>query len=385
MTGTDGEPQLPQHGRRPDHRRQGRRQRDLHSAHASRDDRGAVPDGQRRRRDQARPDSRHRRQAGRADETQLQGDRHQQRRRYTKVTNAEKSPRRSTTPCSSGFARSADFDPARRASSSPVSPIVGTVNLKNAKDSTGNSAAEHRHRRHPRRPAAAAAQQHADHAGFAMPGFDGRAARFPRISRSPTRPSRPAGSSSTTARALWPDLDGRAWLKGTARTPADPTSAEHLHLHPERLRRRLGGGLHDRQRRDPDAAHGRRRNTSTLISTGPVASRSARSSARRRRSWMRRRSIRRPTTTTGARCHRHLRRHDYKNRRALIFVGANDGMIHAIDARTGYEVWAFIPYNLLPKLRDAQRRPAGRAVRLLRRQLAEDRRGQDQRRRGAAC
>ena len=35
----------------------------------------------------------------------------------------------------------------------------------------------------------------------------------------------------------------------------------------------------------------------------------------------------------------------------MIFVGANDGMIHAIDARTGYEVWAFIPYNLLPKLK----------------------------------
>jgi Tfp pilus tip-associated adhesin PilY1 len=41
----------------------------------------------------------------------------------------------------------------------------------------------------------------------------------------------------------------------------------------------------------------------------------------------------------------------HKDRRAMIFVGANDGMIHAIDARTGYEVWAFIPYNLLPKLR----------------------------------
>ena len=41
----------------------------------------------------------------------------------------------------------------------------------------------------------------------------------------------------------------------------------------------------------------------------------------------------------------------HKDRRALIFVGANDGMIHAIDARTGYEVWAFIPYNLLPKLK----------------------------------
>jgi len=32
-------------------------------------------------------------------------------------------------------------------------------------------------------------------------------------------------------------------------------------------------------------------------------------------------------------------------------VGTNEGMIHAIDARTGYEVWAFIPANLLPKLK----------------------------------
>ncbi len=40
-----------------------------------------------------------------------------------------------------------------------------------------------------------------------------------------------------------------------------------------------------------------------------------------------------------------------KNRRSLIFVGANDGMFHAIDGRTGVEVWAFIPFNLLPKLR----------------------------------
>ena len=38
-------------------------------------------------------------------------------------------------------------------------------------------------------------------------------------------------------------------------------------------------------------------------------------------------------------------------RRSLIWVGANDGMIHAIDARLGKEVWAFIPYNLLPKLK----------------------------------
>lgn len=44
-------------------------------------------------------------------------------------------------------------------------------------------------------------------------------------------------------------------------------------------------------------------------------------------------------------------REDNKDRRALIFVGANDGMMHALDARTGIEVWAFIPFNLLPKLR----------------------------------
>src|SRR5690606_24858182 len=39
-----------------------------------------------------------------------------------------------------------------------------------------------------------------------------------------------------------------------------------------------------------------------------------------------------------------------EGRRSLVWVGANDGMLHAIDGRTGVEVWAFIPFNLLPKL-----------------------------------
>jgi hypothetical protein len=38
-------------------------------------------------------------------------------------------------------------------------------------------------------------------------------------------------------------------------------------------------------------------------------------------------------------------------RRSLIFIGANDGMLHAFDARTGVEVWAYVPFNLLPKLK----------------------------------
>jgi hypothetical protein len=44
-------------------------------------------------------------------------------------------------------------------------------------------------------------------------------------------------------------------------------------------------------------------------------------------------------------------REDNQDRRSLIFVGGNDGMLHALDARSGVEVWAFIPFNLLPKLR----------------------------------
>lgn len=38
-------------------------------------------------------------------------------------------------------------------------------------------------------------------------------------------------------------------------------------------------------------------------------------------------------------------------RRTLIWIGANDGMMHALDARTGLEVFAFIPFNFLPKLK----------------------------------
>jgi hypothetical protein len=47
----------------------------------------------------------------------------------------------------------------------------------------------------------------------------------------------------------------------------------------------------------------------------------------------------------------------HEGRRALVFVGANDGMLHAFDARSGLEVWAMIPFNLLPRLqalRDGQ-------------------------------
>ena len=41
----------------------------------------------------------------------------------------------------------------------------------------------------------------------------------------------------------------------------------------------------------------------------------------------------------------------HKNRDQLLYVGANDGMLHAFDAPTGVEKIAFIPGSLLPKLK----------------------------------
>jgi type IV pilus assembly protein PilY1 len=42
----------------------------------------------------------------------------------------------------------------------------------------------------------------------------------------------------------------------------------------------------------------------------------------------------------------------YGQGRSVIYAGANDGMLHAFDDETGEELWAFIPPNLLERLRD---------------------------------
>jgi hypothetical protein len=41
----------------------------------------------------------------------------------------------------------------------------------------------------------------------------------------------------------------------------------------------------------------------------------------------------------------------WEDRAKVLYVGANDGMIHCFDILTGEELWGFIPYNLLPKLK----------------------------------
>lgn len=40
------------------------------------------------------------------------------------------------------------------------------------------------------------------------------------------------------------------------------------------------------------------------------------------------------------------------NRQKVVYIGANDGMLHCLDAHTGDELWAYIPYDIFPKLRE---------------------------------
>ncbi len=42
----------------------------------------------------------------------------------------------------------------------------------------------------------------------------------------------------------------------------------------------------------------------------------------------------------------------YGNEKAVIFAGANDGMLHAFEDATGEELWGFIPSELLSRLKD---------------------------------
>jgi hypothetical protein len=42
----------------------------------------------------------------------------------------------------------------------------------------------------------------------------------------------------------------------------------------------------------------------------------------------------------------------WEDRRKVLYVGANDGMLHCFDILTGEELWGFIPFNLLPKLKN---------------------------------
>ncbi len=40
-----------------------------------------------------------------------------------------------------------------------------------------------------------------------------------------------------------------------------------------------------------------------------------------------------------------------KDRKQIVYVGANDGLLHAFDSKNGNELWAFLPPMLLSKIR----------------------------------
>lgn len=62
----------------------------------------------------------------------------------------------------------------------------------------------------------------------------------------------------------------------------------------------------------------------------------------------------------------------WAGRPKVIYVGANDGMLHCFDISTGEELWGFIPYNLLPKLRDMWAVDAANRSRFFRRNVYVD-------------
>ena len=106
----------------------------------------------------------------------------------------------------------------------PVSPIVGTVNLKNANNSSGGALPNTDITANPGGQALPQRSNMMITAGFSLPGFEGRLRAF-RTYRPVADPTKPTGwKFINDGTRLWPDLDGRPWLAGLARVPADPTT-----------------------------------------------------------------------------------------------------------------------------------------------------------------
>jgi len=249
-----------------------------------------------------------------------------------------------------GFARQPDFDTGAASEFLPVSPVIGTVNIKNARSATGAALPNTDIESNPGGQPLPQRSNILLSAGFALPGFDGvlRAFRTYRPEADSTKATGWKFVSDGTR--LWPDLDGRAALAGKARVPADPNSRNIYTYIPNGS----GGGdmvafttANAAALTTPMQTGAGTADVIGLIRSLPLGAVIGSTPA-----IMDVPSLDPPPDDQYGRPGAAGSFADtYKDRRSLIFVGANDGMIHAIDTRTGYEVWAFIPYNLLPKLR----------------------------------
>ncbi len=256
-----------------------------------------------------------------------------------------------------GYMRSADVDAPKAASEFvAVSPIVGTVNLTGGKDSTGTALPNDviHQQNNNTLPIVPQRSDVMVTAAFELPGFAGRLRAF-RVYKPVTDSTKPSGwRFENDGTKLWPDIDSpaRPSLAGQARTPADPNTRNIYTYIPNGA----GGGSMVAFTTANAATIAPAMNLSstaastliTFIRAQPLGAIIGSTPA-----MMDPPSLDPPpdddygrpdnSTTTFAGTH--------TNRRSIIFVGANDGMMHAIDARTGFEVWAYIPYNLLNKLR----------------------------------
>jgi hypothetical protein len=289
-----------------------------------------------------------------ADVAQLQSIATKSGGRYYSVSTADDVARVINLAAQAGFSSCTDFDAGRSTEFVPVSPLVGTVDLANAKGADGTTL-----------PATVIQMPTGEHipqrnnviitAGFALggplsettagsPGFDGRLRAF--------RAFKPVADSTTPAgyrfdkdgTPLWPDVDGRPTLAGLARVPSDPgrrniytctatgTIVPFTVANASTLAPYLGGA-------DPTVLIPFIRNLplGAIVGSTPAV--------------MDPPSLEPPPDADYGRPEgTGTYAGDHTKRRAIIWVGTNDGMLHAIDARTGFEVWAFIPFNLLPKL-----------------------------------
>lgn len=280
--------------------------------------------------------------------------------RYYNVSDADAVARVINLAVQAGFVRHSDAEAATAPKASeflPVSPIIGTINLKNAKDSSGGNL--------PNtdisttNPPILPIPQRSNvllTSGFSIggpaptgyttsPGFEGRLRAF-RVFKPEPDSTKPSGWKFVKdGTPLWPEDTGRPETKGLARVPADSNTRNIYTYIPSvgvvpfttvngaTIEPFLGGAtaasLIPFVRGLPLGA---------IIGSTPAVMDPpsldpppdddyGRSDA--------------PASYAGI----------HKDRRSIIWFGANDGMIHGVDARTGFEVWAFIPHNLLPKLR----------------------------------
>jgi hypothetical protein len=284
------------------------------------------------------------------DETSLQTIAANSGGRYVKVTSANQVAANINYAVQAGFARSTDFDSGTASEFVPVSPIVGTVNLEGAKDALGNALPNTDITANPGGQPLPQRSNMMLTAGFSLPGFDGVLRAF-RVYRPEADGTKPTGWKFVNdGSRLWPDLDGRPALAGQARTPKDPNSRNIYTFIPNGA----GGGsmVAFTAANEPTLRAHMNMTSSASSIISLVRAQGLGAIIGSTPALMDVPSLDPPpdedygfADSSGTFAGK------YKSRRAMIFFGGNNGMIHAVDARTGYEVWAFIPYNLLPKLK----------------------------------